>query len=53
MTALISLASVVSGGVVAACAERYPGHVVVLERGAGVLMIAGLALLGASLPLVP
>jgi hypothetical protein len=34
-------------------AERYPGHVAMLERGAGALMVTGLALLGSSLPFIP
>jgi hypothetical protein len=41
------------GGMAAACAAPYaPGHVVVLERLGGGLMVAALALLGAALPTV-
>jgi hypothetical protein len=41
------------GGMAAACAAPYaPAHVVQLERFGGVLMVTGLALLGAALPTV-
>jgi hypothetical protein len=41
------------GGMAAACAAPYaPAHVVELERFGGVLMVTGLALLGAALPTV-
>jgi hypothetical protein len=41
------------GGIAAACAAPYaPAHVVQLERFGGVLMVTGLALLGAALPTV-
>ena len=53
MTVVFSLAGLLSGTTLATLAERYPAHVAMLERGAGVLMIAGLALLGSSLPFVP
>jgi hypothetical protein len=53
MTVFISLATVMSGSALVAVAERHPGHVAMLERGAGSLMVAGLALLGSSLPFIP
>lgn len=40
------------GSALAAVAERYPGHVVALERGAGALMVAGLVLIGSGLPFI-
>jgi hypothetical protein len=41
-----------SAGVGAACAAPYaPAHVALLERCGGYLMVAGLALLGAALPI--
>jgi hypothetical protein len=42
--------SVVFGAGIAYVSERFPGHVEVLETGAGVLLIAGLAMLGSGLP---
>ena len=53
MVVVVSLASLISGSALAAAAERHPAYVAMLERGAGALMIAGLALLGSSLPFVP
>jgi hypothetical protein len=54
MVLILSLASLVSGAAVAtAAAARHPVHAAMLERGAGALMIAGLALLGSSLPFAP
>ena len=50
LIALISLTSVVTGVALATIAERYPAHVALLEKGAGVLLIGGFALLGAGLP---
>jgi hypothetical protein len=39
-------------GVGAACAAPYvPAHIALLERCGGYLMVAGLALLGAALPI--
>jgi len=51
MIAIISLVTVVLGGVAAVQAERYPAYVELIETAAGVLLIAGLGLIGAALPL--
>ena len=48
-----SLASLISGAALVSLAERNPGYVAALELGAGVLLIGGLALLGATLPFLP
>ena len=53
MVVVLSLASLISGTALATAAERYPAYVATLERSAGTLMIAGLMLLGSSLPFVP
>ena len=53
MIVVFSLASLLSGVALACVAERHPAHVALLERGAGTLMITGLALLGSSLPFLP
>jgi hypothetical protein len=53
MIGIFSFASLVLGSALAYVAERYPAHTAVLERGAGTLMVAGLALLGSSLPYFP
>jgi len=49
--AAISLISVVLGGVAAVQAERYPAYVELIETVAGVLLIGGLGLIGAGLPI--
>lgn len=51
MIAIISLISVVLGGVAAVQAERYPAYVQLIETAAGVLLIGGLGLIGAALPI--
>lgn len=51
MIALISLISVVLGGVAAVQAERYPAYQAVVETAAGVLLVGGLGLIGAALPI--
>jgi hypothetical protein len=53
MTAIASFMFMMIGSAIAAVAERYPGHVVALERGAGALMVAGLVLIGSGLPFIP
>jgi hypothetical protein len=50
LIALTSLTSVVLGATIAAVAERYPSHVALLEKCAGVLLIGGFAILGSGLP---
>lgn len=50
MIAICSLLSLVLGGTTAVVAERYPAHVEALETAAGVLLIGGLGLIGAGLP---
>jgi putative Mn2+ efflux pump MntP len=52
MIAAVSVISVVLGAGVAYFADRYPAHIEELEASAGVLLIAGLALLGSGLPAV-
>ena len=53
MLAAVSLVSVMLGASIAYAADRYPAHVEALETGAGVLLIAGFALLGSALPYRP
>jgi hypothetical protein len=50
MFGTLGLLGVVAGAVVAYTAERWPAHIAVLETGAGVLLIGGLALTGYALP---
>ena len=50
MIALVSLLSLIGGATLAYASERYPAHVAALETGGGILMIAGLALVGAGIP---
>jgi len=40
-------------GTALAVTNRYPTYTVLLEYGVGLLIIAGLGLLGASLPFIP
>jgi hypothetical protein len=51
MIAIISLFSMILGGVAAVQAERYPAYVRQIETAAGVLLIGGLGLIGAALPI--
>lgn len=45
------IASCLVGGVTVSCAAPYvPAHVMLFERCGGMLLVAGLALLGAALP---
>jgi hypothetical protein len=53
MIAAAGLLSLAFGIALACMAERYPLHVEMLESGGGTLMLAGLALVGSSLPFVP
>lgn len=50
MIAICSLASLILGATFAVAAERYPGHVAAMETTGGVLLIGGLSLIGAGLP---
>ena len=50
MLGAVSLISVVVGAAAAAIAERFPAYVEAIETAAGVLLIGGIALVGASLP---
>jgi hypothetical protein len=52
MLGAFSLASIIAGATTASVAEHFGKHVEALETGAGVLLIGGLALLGAALPLM-
>ena len=51
MIAICSLVSLVLGATTAAISERYPDHLEVLETAAGVLLVGGLGLIGAGLPI--
>lgn len=52
MLAVISLLTVTLGATMAAVAGRFPEYIELLETGAGVLLIGGLALLGSTLPVM-
>lgn len=52
MIAICSLVSLALGTTIAAVSERYPAHVEVLETTAGALLIGGLGLIGAGLPIL-
>jgi len=52
MIAAVSVVSVVLGAGVAYFADRYPVHVEMLETSAGMLLIAGFALMGSGLPAI-
>ncbi len=53
MIGILSLVSLSAGVVLAGTADRHPAHMAMIERGAGTLMVAGLALLGSSLSFFP
>lgn len=48
----VSYAMVVAGAAVARAADRFPPRQEALETAAGVLLIAGLAMIGCSLPVL-
>jgi hypothetical protein len=50
MISLISVASLLSGGALAYAGQRFPRRTAMFETYGGVLLIGGLALLGAALP---
>jgi hypothetical protein len=50
MIASFSLICVVTGGVLAVAADRFPEHTKMLQFSGGALLVAGLALLGSKLP---
>jgi len=52
MIAICAFTSLVLGGTLAAVSERYPAHVQALETTAGALLIGGLGLIGAGLPIL-
>ncbi len=51
MMVLMSVASIVSGTLVACCSERLPTATARMELFGGVLVVFGLALVGSGLPL--
>jgi hypothetical protein len=52
MVGALSLTSLLIGSILAYTANRFPTHVDVLETIAGALLVLGLVLLGAALPVV-
>jgi len=50
MAATLGLLSVVTGTVIACLSKRFPARIEALETGAGLLLIAGFALIGFTLP---
>jgi hypothetical protein len=49
---ILSLLSVMSGTAIAYLAKRFPGHIEILETGAGALLLGGLALASSGLPVI-
>jgi hypothetical protein len=52
MVATVGLFGVMAGAVVAYVSGRFPAHVEALETGAGMMLIAGLALTTYALPTI-
>lgn len=52
MFGALSFLSVTAGAAIAYLADHFPAKAEVLETGAGVLLIGGLALLGSALPVI-
>jgi hypothetical protein len=52
MLAILGLLSAVAGAAVAALSTRFPQHADRLQTGAGVMLIAGLALASQALPVM-
>jgi hypothetical protein len=52
MLAVVGILGVVSGAVLACTSSRFPAHVRVIEIGAGLLLMCGLALASCALPVI-
>jgi hypothetical protein len=52
MIGAISLIGILCGAAAAYFADRFPAHAEAIQTGAGVLLIAGLGLLGSALPAI-
>lgn len=50
MISFFSIASLISGGALAYAGNRFPRRTIMLETYGGILVVGGLALLGAALP---
>jgi hypothetical protein len=50
---IVAAVSVLAGGALACAAERVPTHAELLEGSGGLLLLAGLALIGSGLPFIP
>jgi len=53
MLAVVGILSVFIGTVLACMSGRFPAHVRLIEIGAGVLLMCGLALASCALPVMP
>ena len=53
MLGAASLVMILIGGTLAVAATKVPSHAILLERCGGILLVAGLALLGGALPFYP
>ena len=53
MVGVIGAISLLLGGALAYAAERVPARMELLESSGGAFLLAGLALIGSSLPMVP
>ena len=52
MLAVVGILSVLSGAVLACTSGRFPAHVRMIEIGAGLLLMCGLALASCALPVI-
>jgi hypothetical protein len=52
MLAVIGVLSVLGGAVLACSSQRFPAYIRLIEVGAGVLLICGLALASCALPIM-
>lgn len=53
MIGALALVSLIAGGALAYAGERLPAQVQLLENTGGALLLAGLALIGSALPIMP
>jgi hypothetical protein len=53
MIGAIGLIGLLAGGALAYAAERVPARAALLEGSGGALLLAGLALIGSGLPILP
>jgi hypothetical protein len=52
MLAVVGILSVLSGAALACTSRRFPAHVRLIEIGAGILLMCGIAMASCALPVI-